>query len=113
MIEVGEYVRTKTGIIGIVTDIQQDLIKYKNNNCDYIDYQSCLFDIVKHSNNIIDLIEEGDYINGVEIDAVENDRKPKLLWSAYGDDDISFSNKEIKSIVTKQQFKSVEYEVKE
>lgn len=65
-IEVGEYVRTKNGIIDKV------IIKYNgkcnNPNCDK-KHISCKYnyydekDIVKHSKNIIDLIEEGDIID--------------------------------------------------
>ena len=63
MIEVGEYVRTKKGKIDKVT----------NDNCympQYIECKKSLLykeDIIKHSKNIIDLIEVGDYVNGHKI----------------------------------------------
>lgn len=66
-------------------------------------------DIVKHSKNIIDLIEEGDYVNGVKIE--------QILQVSHKHNSIIINNEEelleqdIKSIVTHQQFKQVEYGV--
>ena len=64
MIEVGEYVRTNYGRI----------CKVINNNYFMPRYLECenemLIDrtnIVKHSKNIIDLIEVGDYVNGQKV----------------------------------------------
>lgn len=70
----------------------------------------------KTSFNIIDLIEVGDYVNGLRINSiteVDENHDVRLVWNltTYGDDDISFSNEEIKSIVTKEQFAFVKYEV--
>ena len=81
--------------------------------------------ILKASHNIIDLIEEGDYVNGykvveigdlscydnrigskyIEIDFnVKNDNEH---WC----EDITLQNPDIKSIVTKEQFESMSYKV--
>lgn len=73
--------------------------------------------IIKASYNLIDLIEVGDYVNGLRINSiteVDDNHDVRLVWNltTYGDDDIAFSNEEIKSIVTKEQFESVKYEVK-
>ena len=81
-IEVNEYVRTKEGFIykiengeefyedsvdvgiGIIPDVYGIWI---DREClDYIDKR----DIVKHSKQIIDLIEEGDYVNGNLVEEV-------------------------------------------
>lgn len=72
--------------------------------------------IIKASEDIIDLIEVGDYVNGLRINSiteVDKNNDVRLVWhlNTYGDDDISFSNEEIKSIVTKEQFESIKYEV--
>ena len=72
--------------------------------------------IIKASYNLIDLIEIGDYVNGLRINSiteVDENHDVRLVWNltTYGDDDIAFSNEEIKSIVTKEQFNSVKYEV--
>ena len=71
----------------------------------------------KFYDNPIDLIEVGDYVNGLRINSiteVDENHDVRLVWNltTYGDDDISFSNEEIKSIVTKEQFESMKYEVK-
>ena len=72
----------------------------------------------KFYDELIDLIRPGDYVNGLRINSiteVDKNNDVRLVWhlNTYGDDDISFSNEEIKSIVTKEQFESVKYEVKE
>lgn len=66
-------------------------------------------DIYKHSQYIIDLLEEGDYVNGVKIE--------KILQVSHKHNSIIINDEEelleqdIKTIVTHQQFKQVEYEV--
>ena len=63
--------------------------------------------IIKSSPNIIDLIEVGDYVNGFKvIDIVENDI---YISDYYAESYIGFVKvKNIKSIVTKEQFSSME-----
>lgn len=69
-IETNEYVRTKDGIIDKVI-IEYDG-KCNNPNCSE-KHISCKYnyynekDIVKHSKQLIDLIEVGDYVNGREV----------------------------------------------
>jgi hypothetical protein len=67
----------------------------------------------KSSPNIIDLIEVGDYVNGKLVEDIFDktnyaDKSIKLKGS--GD---YWYNEHIKSIVTKEQFESMEYKVKE
>ena len=74
-------------------------------------------DVIKASHELIDLIEVGDYVNGLRINSIteaDKNNDVRLVWhiNTWGDDDISFSNEEIKSILTKEQFESVKYEVK-
>ena len=63
----------------------------------------------KFYDNLIDLIEEGDYVNGVEVEEI-NDKEIMLvdthLWI-----DKEVTNRLIESIVTKEMFNSVKYEV--
>lgn len=64
MIEVGEYVRTNYGRICKV--INNDYFMPRYLECE----NEMLIDrtnIVKHSKNIIDLIEVGDYVNGQKV----------------------------------------------
>lgn len=72
--------------------------------------------MVNCSFDIIDLIEVGDYVNGTEVVEKYLDQKSKkwILKGGYHPDyapHIYYSNSEIKSIVTKEQFESMEYEV--
>lgn len=67
MIKVGEYVRTNGGIIDKVDsfNINTNIYHCKNGLC--IDKENKIavsLKEVKHSKNIIDLIEVGDYVNG-------------------------------------------------
>ena len=104
-IEVGEYVRTNEGEIAKVIKIEkrknlEDKI-FLDIIMEYIIYN---FDIKAHSKNIVDLIEVGDFVNGVEVVETANNKfiDEKLL-----------KNTDIKTIVTKELFNSVMYKVVE
>ena len=92
-IKVGEYVRTKIG----------DIYKIQNlNDYDFLrDKFYCL--INKHSKNIIDLIEAGDIVG-----LIDKDNKIHY-YEVY--DNTAMYQYQIKSIVTKEMMKSVEYRV--
>ena len=60
------------------------------------------------SHNIIDLIEENDYVNGYE---VKCKMKSLLGFEDGQDSDWYMGNENIKSIVTKEQFSQMEYKV--
>ena len=67
--------------------------------------------VVKASHNIIDLIEVGDYVNGVEI---ENFKiiDGEIYAHSFDDEILVIFNKDnVKSIVTKQQFEAIKYEI--
>ena len=113
-IEIGEYVRLQYGKIDKVT----------NNNYYMEQYIECekkgLYlkkNIVKHSENIIDLIEEGDYVNGKEVTNYYFVGKQKVL--VLNNEKVTYEENEnfvpqlaIKSVVTKEQFNSIKYEIK-
>lgn len=122
MIEVGEYVRSLiNGNIYKVIEIS-DLLKepgikyYKFDEfrgmCSTEEYN------VKHSKNIIDLIEEGDYVNGKRVFATENrinDNGEKVILTENYDewtDDGVIANKDIEIILTKEQMEANQYVVK-
>lgn len=69
-------------------------------------------DIVKVSFNIIDILGVGDYVNGFKvIDIVENDI---YVSDYYAESCIGIVKvKDIKSIVTKEQFEQMAYKVGE
>lgn len=100
-IKVGEYIRTKDGCIFKATE-------YWLGEC-----YSDRVNIKKHSPNIINLIEEGDYVNGEQV--VGKDNNCILLLTDKGQTFLRniFESKYIKSIVTHQQFKSIEYTIHE
>lgn len=112
-INVGDYVRTKKGIITKIekckngtsdklttkeTGIILDLENWFKDNC------------VKSSPNIIDLIEVGDYVNGVMVTEIK-DGKP--FKEDYNDPYYSYYFDDIYSIVTKEQFSQMEYRINE
>lgn len=115
--KVGDYCYIK-GIsrdygIGKITQLNSG---YSSNGGELIDIQ---FKHSKHSvpkkdvissDSPIDLIQIGDYINGYKVTDIEKDGKIILgneeqYYGVYA--------KDIKSIVTKEMFKSIEYKVGE
>jgi hypothetical protein len=119
-LEVGMYVRTKCGIEQIYR-IDNNKTKWKyvyklkeqdGDGCINIGILSSE-DILKASHNIIDLIEVGDYVNGLYIDQTPENPDYKLIWhlSTYGEDDEAFGEEDIKTIVTKEQFEAMAYKV--
>lgn len=122
-IEVGEYVRTKSGIIAKATS---NLYEYKD---DYKqDFDNDILNdwyndekIVKHSKNIIDLIEAGDYVDGYIVEEVEDETirakrakegLPNLKRYYKECDGVFYLDVfDINSIVTKEQFSNIEYKV--
>lgn len=116
-IKEGEYIRTTQGYIAKVEYAEEDIIM-----CDstiFIDYEEApiLVDeqiklITKHSFNIIDLIEIGDYVNGHKVIQTKSMIKGNLEVEAQGFLGKYFiSYEEVKTIVTKEQFNSVMYKV--
>ena len=111
--KIGDYVRTHKGIIGKIKAIDnqtelEDLYLVKRRWY----YKE---DIIKSSPNIIDLIEVGDYVNGNRVDFTNNNNKlsyeDECIGFYDGDGDITLFEKDIKSIVTKEQFESMEYKI--
>lgn len=109
-IEVGEYVRTKTGKIRKVKDtVAQYYITDRLNILD--NNQFVKEDIVKHSKNIIDLIEVGDYVNGQEIIEIRKQNGKIYLMTSYVPQ--SYINYKIEEILTKEQYEINCYKVGE
>lgn len=119
---VREYVRTpEEGYIGKLVerienahnyykiDVGREIIHCDNSRDNYI-YSREGFGL-KHSKNIIDLIEVGDYVNGVEVENIDDE------WITMSDTKVpilkSIANGLIKSIVTKEQFANIEYRLEE
>lgn len=123
MQEVGEYVRTtNNGIKRIDIIFENKTVNKYGYECGS-DWDGKWYsyikttDIVKHSKNIIDLIETGDYVNGTKVNQISepslaNDYK-RLIYcnECEGLYESVLSNNEIKSILTHEQFESIEYKI--
>lgn len=117
-LEVGMYVRTKWGYICKlinINDFREPSMKY-GVEASYL--KDIMFigddDILKASHNIIDLIEVGDIVTtkhlGLEkeyIEVINNETSLEILKSYFKEKSL-----ELISVVTKQQFESMKYEVK-
>ena len=114
-IEIGEYVRTKDGYIAKITEIDHhiwfDSIINKISGISRYSLSEEEFSnlVIKHSKNIIDLIEVSDYVNGKEIHEIDENRK--RLYSYEKDDYNIILNRDIQRVVTKEQFSNMEYRV--
>ena len=113
MIEVNEYVRTKDGIIDKVI-IEYDG-KCNNSNCSE-KHISCKYnyynekEIVKHSKQLIDLVEVGDIVNGFPIlEPIYNGNTMYGIDEGYENFKRSFGD--IKTILTHEQFEANCYKV--
>ena len=130
-LEVGDYVRTKEGIekitciennfmgdkkkIFIATDNDEWRGAYNGHLNGFTNKNNI---IIKSSKNIIDLIEEGDYVNGnkvirIETSSYPEDKNVKIIVCCGDDDYYVYYNEDIKSILTKEQFESMAYEVEQ
>lgn len=111
-IEVGEYVRTRAGHFYKITRIDENGLIYWNKiQCGWSMEQ--LKDIVvKHSKQLIDLIEVGDYVNGREVKHIAMfegfPNYPELIFvdETHLIPDDTCENDEIKTILTKEQFEA-------
>ena len=116
-IEVNEYVRTRAGHIYKITNIDENGLIYWNKiQCGWSERQ--LEDIiVKHSKQIIDLVEVGDYVNGREVKHIamfeEFPDYPKLIFvdETHLIPDDTCENDEIQTILTKEQYLANCYKV--
>ena len=113
MIEVGEYVRTKQGKIAKLIEIDKNNYYWFDN---WIYKESGIphqgfriedierIEILKHSKNIIDLIEASDYVNGILIEDIEEIDNKKVFYS--NGEMIAWTNRDkgIETILTKEQY---------
>lgn len=121
-LEVGQFVRTKDGYIS--------QYKYYDTTNAYMGKILCIplsngtfaniEDIIKASYNIIDILEVGDYVNGMEVTRISGTRYDKNDLHCYcehnGNENwqqVMIPVKNIKSIVTKEQFEEMSYKIKE
>lgn len=124
-IQIGEYVRTNNARgIRKVARINEAATVNRYLFIDGYDHSDTIYGIIradqitKHDFNIIKLIEVGDYVNGYLVEAIdyeedENGNLFNVLGVVFTDDDFAYreelENINIHSIVTKEQFKAMEY----
>lgn len=109
------YVRTKDGYIS--------QYKYYDTTNAYMGKILCMplnngtfaniEDIVKTSYNIIDILEEGDYVNGSPICSFKTDEKDRIWIYTDSNYKCGYLENEIKTIVTHEQMKQMAYKVGE
>lgn len=117
--KVGDYVRVEDGIKKISKYEYRP--EYENCHCIYFENESCglLFtdnELLKSSPSIIDLIEVGDYVNGYYVEDIRHMYDGEMitvLEVATGSNyfQTPMYEEDIKSIVTKEMYSSVEYRV--
>lgn len=84
------------------------IIDKNANNVPYVSLKN----ITKASYNIIDILEEGDYVNGREVvDIFYNSNDEIIGIDTRGS--VEYVNSQIKSIVTKEQMEQMAYKVEE
>lgn len=113
MIEVNDYVRTNKENIGKVVEIRLGLNKdtelyqtiyiLDNGLWTILDY------IVKHSKQLIDLIEVGDYVNGKEVIEIKKINEKIYLMTDYCPQ--NYIKTDIKTILTKESYMANCYKV--
>ena len=124
-LEVGQFARLKSGYIVKVLNLKDNWIE---TDTKFIT-RTFPKDFVKASYNIIDILEVGDYVNGVEIteiyekgDSFRGNRnyifKEKTIEVANDNYETIpvealFINNEIETIVTHEQMEQMEYKVEE
>lgn len=118
-IEIGKYVRTEKGYIGKIIQKENDYIdgKFKNISVclSSLKRGDIVGKVIKHSKNIIDLIKEGDYINGAEVLGIYI---PRDAWDTV---EIRLNDRytnfiipdQIKTILTKEQYERNCYKLEE
>lgn len=120
--KVGDYVRTDDGFIGKITSIESNErihLFQKSISTDNYKWLDLVLEenIIKSSPNIIDLIEVGDYVNGKKVvdkqyHYTDKDNYDIGEWCIFYENvalgDYQYN---IKSVVTKEMYSSVEYRV--
>ena len=128
-LEIGMYIRTKFGRIGKVLalaetidfpiinnelekPVTKQIVKVDTNynfEDEYDDY--LIEDVVNAKHKVIELIEEGDYINGHKIDEIGiGPLSSYVAYECMGEEYVIYE-KDIISIVTKEQFAEMEFKV--
>ena len=110
----GMYVRTKEGLIDKVIIDYKGCCNNPNCNCKHVSCEHNYYDeenIIKASDNLIDLIEVGDYVNGLLVTRIYFDEEAnKKYLNLYGSVS-EWEEEDIKTILTKEQYENNCYKV--
>ena len=104
---VGDYIRNENGLIGKIIGFKGDMVETDNKRL--ITYKSNHSEC-KIKERPIDLIEVGDYVNGLLVNEKYYDYANKE-WKLNDRDGFICIEKDIKSIVTHEQFENMEYKL--
>lgn len=101
---IGDYIRTKEGFIAKIIFINDEWMECDNTirksfGDTYDAWKTDEINIIKSSFKIVDLLRIGDYVNRKYLD--EDELKFYKKYPEY-----------IKSVVTKEQFETIKYEVR-
>ena len=111
-IKVNDYVRLKDGTIAKVIEIKNQNTDIFNWYCLDNDMGTMDRSIVKHSPNLIDLIQCGDYVNGHLVIDIPGDESGAVYLEQITKGALIPTLKEdIQTIVTKEMMESISYKV--
>lgn len=119
-IKVGEFVRTKDGVIAKLERIEEEyyfdnyIYREFEDDINYLFVEQLPEYITKHSSNIMDLIEVDDYVNGYKV--IDIVKGFKVIIDKLELDTTTGTYKnigiiDIKTIVTHEQMREMEYDV--
>ena len=116
-LEVGMYVRTNRGDITKISKIWENERVFFENKVDIDYFSSDSFGIsylnnCKANHNIIDLVQVGDYVNGMQVTRICFDEDGETILN-LSNCILELMNEDIKSIVTKEQFESMSYKLED
>lgn len=108
-IKVEEYVRTRAGFIYKITDIDKNGVIYLDKKQSVMSKQELEDYTVKHSKQLIDLVEVGDYVNGYRVINVINTEpcpsgKCVDVDSSMNSSECTLWEEDIKTILTHEQY---------
>lgn len=116
--KIGDYVRSSWGTISKIIEYTP----YEDDECFGITLEDETNTFYKHqwqfdndykvSSNIIDLIEVGDYVNGMQVTRICFDEDGERILN-LSNCILELMNDDIKSIVTKEMFEEMEYRIGE
>ena len=106
--EIGQYVRTLEGKIGQYVCDTDGLSLVTNG----INYNYAL-QYGNYSDDIIDLVEAGDYVNGYKVIYVDRgcSYEQKFIVCERDDEPIAFINTNIKTVLTHEEYERVCFKV--